>query len=156
MSKTVQLGLMCISFALFGCGNNDQYDFKGDWSGTLSSNASPCSDGSSISADSSQVSFTIMDAGNDQVFWHAQCGDFYFIQHGNIATQSRAVTCPPKSTPTSQVSQTIRDASLVLNGNALQVDLITDFSVITGGKSGSCNNIHSSGLLVRAGGAARP
>lgn len=158
MSKTVQLSVICASLALVGCGsgNNEQYDFKGDWSGTLSSNSSRCSDGSSLPADSSQVSFTIMTTGSDQIFWHAKCGDLYFTQHGNIATQSRDITCPPTTTPTSQVTQTIRDTSLVLNVNALQIDLITDFSVVTGGTAGSCNNIHSTGTLVRTGGIPRP
>lgn len=155
MRNILQLSVMSVALALIGCGGNenDQYNFKGTWMGTLSSGQSPCSDGSTYPGDITQVSFEIMSGGNDQIFWHAKCGDLYFTQYGNIATQSRAVTCTPTITPTSQVTPTVHDTSLILNGNALQVDLITDVSVATGGKTGSCNNIHATGMLVRTGGS---
>lgn len=155
MRTILQTGVMSVTLALIGCGGNmnDQYDFKGTWTGTLSSAQSPCSDGSSVPADVTQVSFNIMSTGNNQIFWHAKCGDLYFTQHGNIATQSSPVACTPTVTPTSQVTPTVHDTSLVLNGNALQVDLVTDVAVATGGKTGSCNNIHASGTLVRSGGS---
>ena len=156
MRKILLSGLVAASLATVGCGNdaeeNAKYDFTGMWMGALSSASVTCSDGSSVQAESSQVSFTIMTAGNSQIFWHAKCGDLYFDQHGNIATQSRAVTCPPTTTPTSLVTGTIRDTALVLNGNALQVDLFTDYTVAASGKTGSCKNIHASGVLVRTGG----
>lgn len=153
MRKTLLTSIVSVSLGLMACGHDDnsKYDFTGDWMGTLSSNTSRCSDGSSVPADSTQVSFTIMAAGSEQIFWHAKCGDLYFDQSGNIATQSRAVTCAPTTTPTSQVTSTIRDTALVLNGNALQVDLVTDVFVATGGRTGFCNNIHATGVLVRKG-----
>lgn len=153
MRKFLLANILSATLGFMACGHeeNSKYDFTGDWMGTLSSNATRCSDGSSVPADSTQVSFTIMATGRDQIFWHAKCGDLYLDQSGNIATQSRPITCPPTTTPTSQVTSTLRDTSLVLNGNALQVDLVTDISVATGGRTGFCNNIHATGVLVRKG-----
>lgn len=86
---------------------------------------------------------------DDDLYWNAQCGDFHFTQDGNVATQTRTITCPPRITPTAQATQSFRDGSLILNGNALQVDLISDFSIAAGGKTGSCNGVHSTGVLIR-------
>lgn len=151
MRNSVLAGLMLVALSSFGCGDGDnsKYDFKGTWMGSLSSAATKCSDGSSTPSEITQISFTILAGKDDDLYWNAQCGDFHFTQHGNIATQARAITCPPRTTPTSQITQSFRDGSLILNGNAMQVDLISDFSIAAGGKTGSCNGVHSMGVLVR-------
>lgn len=149
--------------AFVGCGNNapdmaNPFDFHGTWNGTLSSNRAPCSDGSFVPAGSTQVSVMIISTGNSQLVAHAPCGDLVFTQFANVATQSRNVTCPPMITPTSQVTQTIHDASLALNVNALQVDLVSDFAVAANGMTSFCKDIPATGVLIRttADGSMRP
>ena len=161
MRNHLQISIQSVSLALMaliGCGGNasdlnHQYDFQGNWKGTLSSNQSPCSDGSNVPAGSIQVSVTITSDGNNQIVAQApQCGDLNLTQVANIATQLRAVTCPPMTTPTSQVTQTIHDASLVVNVNALQVTLVSDYAVASNGMTSFCNNIPATGVLIRTGG----
>lgn len=157
MGKILLASVMCALFGLIGCGSSggdtgqdgDQYNFSGVWSGTLTSNTSQCSDGSTYPAQSLKVNWTVATVGSSQLVSHIACGDLYLSQHGNVATQTRDITCAPQVTPTAQVTPTIHDGSIVLVGNALQVDILFDFSVVSGGKSGSCNNIHTGGVLVR-------
>jgi hypothetical protein len=92
-----------------------------------------------------------MSDGNDQLVAHVTCGDIYFTQADNVATQTRAVTCPPMTTPTFIVTQTIHDTSLVLNVNALQVDLVSDYAVATNGTTSFCSNVPATGVLIRSG-----
>jgi len=160
MSKILLASMMCALFGLIGCGSSggdtgnpdkdgNQYSFAGAWSGTLTSNTSPCSDGSTYPAQSLKVTWSVAAVGSSQLVSHIACGDLYLTQQGNVATQTRDITCAPQVTPTAQVTPTIHDGSLVLVGNALQVDILFDFAVVSGGKSGSCNNIHTAGVLVK-------
>ncbi len=155
MHNRLHTSLLPISLALMSCiscgCHADQYDFQGSWNGTLSNNQAPCSDGSTVPAGSTQVSAKIMSDGSNQLVAHVTCGDVYFTQADNVATQTRAVTCPPMTTPTSIVTQTIHDTSLVLNVNALQVDLVSDYAVATNGTTSFCNNVPATGVLIRSG-----
>jgi hypothetical protein len=154
MRSHLQTGIMPISLALaalIGCGSQDQYNFQGTWNGSLSSNQAPCSDGSQVAAGNTTISVTIMSNGSKQLFAQTQCGELHFTQVDNIATQSSPVTCPPMTTPVSQVTQTIHDTSLVLTVNALQVNIISDYAVAASGKTSSCKNVPATGVLIRTG-----
>jgi hypothetical protein len=150
LHTTLPISLFLMSFIGCGC-NPGQYDFQGTWNGTLSNNQAPCSDGNTVPAGSLQISATIMTDGNNQLVAHVPCGDLDFTQADNIATQNDALTCPPMTMPTSIVTQTIHDTSLVLNVNALQVDLVSDYAFVSNGMTSSCNDVPATGVLIRTG-----
>ena len=144
----VGLALGCGGSGGGGGGGGSGYNFVGTWSGTLSNPEGTCSDGSKVPADSSKVAITIASAGL-QIMWHAKCADIYLSPSGNTATQTRPVTCAPVTAKDgTQVTETIRDTTLVVNVNALSIDSIFDFALASGGKTGSCT-VGASGTFIR-------
>jgi hypothetical protein len=150
MRKAVLITALCM---FLGCGHegdgNGTYDFTGSWSGIVSTPASTCSEGTTLPADSSDFTFDIKRTAPGQLSWSSKCGTFYLTQRDNIATQNGTLTCPPTVTGGSQITYTYRDVSLVLNLNALQVDITADMALAGGGKTVSCNGIRLSGTLLR-------
>jgi hypothetical protein len=136
-----------------GCGGSfgfdPEYDFTGAWKGTLSNQESPCSDGIKFPAQSTQATIEIRAFGGGQLYWEAACGTVHLTQNGNIAAQVGTTTCPPEFIDGAQVTRSFHDASLVLAGNALQLDVYSDLKVSINGVTKGCTNIHASGTFVR-------
>lgn len=150
MKKSVLVTALCM---FLGCGHegdgSSTYDFTGSWRGNVSSPGATCSQGTTLPADNSEFAFDIRQVASGQLSWSSRCGNFYLTQRGNIATQNGSLTCPPTVSGGTQVTYTYRDVSLVLNQNALQVDITADIALAGGGQTASCNGIRLSGTLLR-------
>lgn len=162
MRQTVQASLLSISLALGGCGHsadrtgsgaqdpNQPYDLQGVWTGFLDSDTYYCAGISIGTPANNQVSLAITPAGGSDLLWKTECGDLYFSQSDNVATQLHAVTCPVGSTPSYDITAKIHDSQLMLEDDKLYVDLVTNLSVISHNQTVNCNNSHATGALMHA------
>jgi hypothetical protein len=94
------------------------------------------------------VTIRVTSIGANQLTFPTTCGDAQLTQSGDMATQSGSVNCPPTGDGS---TESIRDITLLVNGNMLQVDYLGDVSVQSGGTTVSCDGVPVTAMLTRVG-----
>lgn len=153
-SYTLSL-LAGLALSVAACGNDDdKYDFRGSWSGILAVPAARCSDGSFTQSEATPINVNIVSSGEGQLIWRAACGDIPLSQMGNVAVQTRGITCASQITPSGkQVTPAIRNSSVTHTGSALQVSMTFDYFIAGAGVQGTCIGVNGAGTFVRQGGS---
>ena len=149
MSKFI---LLTFILPLLNCVQEEENSvsaFIGTWTGSLSALSTTCADGTTYAAGGSTASFTIMAETNNELFCHSMYCDIHLQQKENTAQQTVPALCnmPPQNG--GRLMNVIRNAALVLDNDALQLDFVLDVTVTAAGQTRSCNGIITTGVLQR-------
>lgn len=136
------LSLLFVCLGLIGCAP----EWNGTFVGTLNTTGF-CSDGSSVPESSTAAQVTLVDNG-DTVSWEAACGATLIADINNDQADVRQASCPA-TTDTNGVtsSTTVKDGTLTLNDNSLEMDLELSL-ILSGALTGSCS-LTGNGTLKR-------